>query len=81
MYIETKYVWNIEIDGLERISSEEIQAELAESGLKIGAKKSNINPKEIINNIRLKRDDVAWMNIDLRRNKYNSTDSRNNRKT
>ena len=81
MYTETKYVWNIEVHGIERISEEEIQAELADAGLKIGAKKKNINSKEIINNIRLKRDDIAWMNIDLRRNKYNSTNSRNNRKT
>lgn len=36
---------------------------------------------EIINKVRLKIDDIAWMNISLRRNEYKSTNSRNNAKT
>lgn len=36
--------------------------------------KSKVNAKEIINKIRLDRDDIAWMNIDLKRNKCNSPD-------
>ena len=66
IYIESKYVWNIDINGLDRIPEEEILAELAENGLSVGKKKSKIVPKAIINSIRLKRDDIAWMNIDLR---------------
>ena len=66
IYIESKYVWNIDINGLDRIPEEEILAELAENGLSVGTKKSKIVPKAIINSIRLKRDDIAWMNIDLR---------------
>lgn len=80
VYTESQFVWNIEVSGTERISNEEILSELAEGGLKIGAKKSSIKPKEIINQMRLKRDDIAWMNIDMKRNKYNRKNCRNNRK-
>ena len=81
MYIESKFVWNIEIQGLNRIPEEEILAELSSSGLNIGTQKSKVNSKEIINKVRLDRDDIAWMNIDKKRNKYYSTNSRNHRKT
>lgn len=72
IYAESKFVWNIEIKGTNRIPEEEILSELAEGGLKIGAKKSSIKSKEIINQMRLKRDDIAWMNIDMKRYKHNS---------
>ena len=52
-------------------------SELKDSGLEVGKVKSKLETREIINKIRLKRDDIAWMNIDLRRNKCNSTNSRN----
>lgn len=64
--LESRFVWNIEVQGLNRIPEEEIRAELAECGLNIGALKSKIETREIINKIRLKRDDIAWMNIDLK---------------
>ena len=81
MYIQSTFVWNIEIQGINRIKEEEIIEELASMGLNIGTPKAKINTKEIINQIRLARDDIAWMNIDLRRNKCNSRNFRNNRKT
>ena len=81
VYAESQFVWNIEVHGIERIPNDEILSELEEGGLKIGAKKSSIKPKEIINQIRLKRDDIAWMNIDMKRNKYNCRNCRNNGKT
>lgn len=64
--LESRFVWNIEIEGLNRIPEEEIRAELAECGLNIGTLKSKIESRAIINKIRLERDDIAWMNIDLK---------------
>ena len=40
--------------------------DLEENGLKSGEWKSKINSKEIINKIRLKRKDIAWMGIELK---------------
>ena len=78
LMLESRFVWNIEIEGLNRIDKQEILSNLSELGLNVGTLKSKINTKEIINQIRLKRDDIAWMNIDLRRNKHSHTNSRNN---
>lgn len=78
LMLEARFVWNIEVEGISRIDKQEILSDLSELGLNIGTLKSKINSKEIINQIRLKRDDIAWMNIDLRRNQYCCTNCRNN---
>lgn len=61
----SRYIWNIEIIGNEKINTEEIMQQLNEKGIVIGAQKSKIDTEEIISGIRLKRDDIAWMSIDL----------------
>lgn len=66
LYIESKFIWNIQIEGIDRISEERIKEVLEENGIKIGMLRSKINQKEIINKVRLEEDDIAWMNIDLR---------------
>ncbi len=65
LYGTSKFVWNIEIEGLESISEEELMNNLAECGLTVGSLKSKIDTQEIINKIRLESDSIAWMNIDL----------------
>ncbi len=65
MYVASKFIWNIEILGTETIDRQEMLNELAENGLKEGMLKSRIDAQKIINQIRLDRDDIAWMNIDL----------------
>lgn len=62
----SQFVWNIEIKGLNTISKEEIMSELNEDGLKIGTYKNNMDIKKIINKIRLNRDDIAWLGIDVK---------------
>lgn len=63
--ILSNFIWNIEIIGNETISNEEIQKQLEDKGISIGKLKNKINTKEIINQIRLERDDIAWMGISL----------------
>jgi len=60
------YIWNIEIVGLENISESEILNQLIEEGINIGKRKGSIDTKTVINNIRLKRNDVSWMSIDMK---------------
>lgn len=57
----SNFIWNIEITGNNSISTEEIMKQVNETGLHIGMLKQKIDTKEIINNIRLKRDDIAWV--------------------
>lgn len=65
IYSASNFVWNIEVIGNETISSEELIQNLNENGLKIGRLKSKVDTKDIINNIRLEREDIAWMGIEL----------------
>lgn len=61
----SSYVWNVEITGLEKLSYAEIYSDLENSGLKIGISKRKVDTKSIINNIRLKRNDIAWIGISI----------------
>lgn len=62
----SRFVWNIEIEGLQTIPKEEFMQELNDYGLKIGTRKSQINSNSIINKMRLTRDDISWMGIDIK---------------
>lgn len=65
IFVLSKFIWNIEIECDEDISQEEILALAEEEGLKLGVLKNSIDTKDIINKIRLERDDVAWVGIDI----------------
>lgn len=62
----SNFVWNIEIIGENNISKEELLNELNQYGLKTGILKTKVNTKEIINNIRLNRDDIAWVGMKIK---------------
>lgn len=64
--IISNFIWNIEIQEEELNNTEELYKDIVEAGLNIGTLKSKINSKEIINKVRLKRKDIAWMGIELK---------------
>ena len=66
IFISSNFVWNVEIIEGNNYMLENIEEDIKESGLEIGKLKSKINTKEIINKVRLKRDDIAWMGIELK---------------
>lgn len=66
LIITSNFVWNIEVTGNSNISEEEIISELNKDGLKIGTNKSKIDINQIINKIRLDRDDIAWIGISMK---------------
>ena len=61
-----KGIENIEIEGTTNISKDEILEIVKESGLEVGSWKGKVDTKNVINNLRLKRDDVAWVGIDIK---------------
>ena len=65
IFTTSRFIWNIEIQGNEKIQTQEILSQLNEKGITIGAQKSKIDTDKIIRDIRLKRNDIAWMSIDL----------------
>ena len=64
--IVSNFVWNIEIKVEDNNNLEGIFEDITQSGLNVGMLKSKINTKDVINKVRLKRDDVAWMGIELK---------------
>ena len=62
----SQFVWNIEIIEENGLTIENIMEDIQHAGLTIGTLKNNVNAKEIINKVRLERDDIAWMGIELK---------------
>lgn len=63
--ISSKYIWNIEIKVEDNQEIENIEEDLQDLGLTKGILKSKIDTDQIINQIRLKRNDIAWIGIDM----------------
>lgn len=63
--ILSNFVWNIEVVGNEAISKEEILNITRECGLETGKLKSKINPNDIVEHIRLLRDDISWVGVKI----------------
>ena len=66
VFISSNFVWNIEIIEENGLEIENIMESINTAGLTIGKFKSNIDTKEIINKVRLERNDIAWMGIELK---------------
>lgn len=64
-FVITRFIWNIEIIGNEKISKEEILSDIAKYGIQEGKLKSKLDLDEIKNEIRLNRNDLAWIGIDI----------------
>lgn len=64
--MSSNYVWNIEVIEENGNNLENIMQNLNQSGLVVGKRKSEINTKEVINKVRLERNDIAWMGIELK---------------
>ncbi len=64
--ISTNFIWNVDIIEENEQKTEKLIQDLEEVGLKQGTLKSKIDTKDIINKIRLKRKDIAWMGIELK---------------
>ena len=64
--ILSSFIWNIEIQEENGQNLDGIYQDIIQAGLSMGKLKAKINTKEIINEVRLKRKDIAWMGIELK---------------
>lgn len=62
----SQFVWNVEIEEEQGKMLENIGKDIEDVGLKAGKLKNEINTKEIINKLRLKRQDIAWIGIEIK---------------
>ena len=60
--ITSNFIWNIEIKSDEQF--EGIMQDLKEAGVYVGTSKKNIEIKQVISDVQLKRQDIAWMGIE-----------------
>ena len=65
LVVLSRFVWNIQIEGLNKIKEAEISELLNSKGLKTGTLKDKIDKQKIINEIRLERRDIAWIGISV----------------
>ncbi|MBQ3415726.1 MAG: sporulation protein YqfD [Clostridia bacterium] len=64
--VSSNFIWNVEIKEENNNELIGIEQDLKEVGLKSGIAKYKINIKDVINKINLKRNDIAWMGIELK---------------
>ena len=64
--ISSNFIWNVEIREENNKELIGIEQDLVEAGLKSGILKYKVNVKDVINKINLKRNDIAWMGIELK---------------
>lgn len=62
----SNFIWNIEVSGTDKISPDELIKTVNDEGLTIGKMKSKVDIAKIINKLRLDREDIAWVGIDLK---------------
>lgn len=66
IFISSRFIWNIQVDGTKKINSDEIIKEAERNGLKIGVLKNKINTENLINKFRIERTDIAWVGIEIK---------------
>lgn len=62
----SNFIWNIDIEGNTNIPKDEIISIASKQGLSTGKLKGKIDTKQVINQIRLERDDIAWVGIEIK---------------
>ena len=65
LIVLSNFIWNIQIEGVEKIDKQELMEELRKNGLEVGKIKQKVDKEQIINKIRLDREDVSWIGIDI----------------
>lgn len=66
IFIITKFIWNVEVVGNQKVSAEEIKEFVSEYGISKGKLKSTIDVQKVSNLIRLNRDEFSWVGITIK---------------
>ncbi len=66
LFMATRFIWNIEVEGLHTIPEEEILAIVREYGIDIGKLKNQLETEKVTNAIRMERDDISWIGITIK---------------
>ena len=66
LFSSSRFVWDIEISGNERVPTDAIEAALEEHGLFLGAVRSSLDAGDICRKITVGQNGISWMSIDMR---------------
>ena len=66
IYASSRFVWNIQIEIEENQELENIEQDINSLGIRKGMRKDKIDTNKVITEIRLKRNDISWMGIDIK---------------
>lgn len=64
--ISSNFIWHVEVRQDDETALENIMEDIKNAGLRVGELKSKIDTKDVIEKLRLKRDDIAWAGIELK---------------
>ena len=65
IFLSSGVIWDVRIDGERRLCESEVCAVLAECGLEIGTKKSDIDVDTLQNRVMIYSDDIAWISVNI----------------
>ena len=62
----SNFIWNIEIKGIDETKQKEILEFIQNEGVDIGKYKNGVDLQNLINRIRIARDDIAWIGMEIK---------------
>ena len=65
IFLSQNVIWDIRIDGNDRVSDNEITQMLEECGLYVGVKKRGMNTLKIENGVLILSDDIGWISVNI----------------
>ena len=65
IFTSSRYVWNVDISIKDNLELENISEDIENLGITRGIPKNRIDTEKVINELRLQRDDSAWVGIDI----------------
>ena len=65
IFTSSRYVWNVYISIKDNLELENISEDIENLGITRGIPKNRIDTEKVINELRLQRDDIAWVGLDI----------------
>lgn len=65
IFTSSRYVWNVDISIKDNLELENISEDIENLGITRGIPKNRIDTEKVINELRIQRDDIAWVGIDI----------------
>jgi len=65
IYFSSGVIWDVRVEGAERVREEDVEAVLLECGLGVGSKKSSLNIAAIENAALILSDEISWISVNV----------------